>query len=279
MEVKQFLFTVNRKKGAIFLIIVIFLVTTAIFTFSQPLKYEANSKLLLVQNFGSAVDPYTASKSNEYLSDILASVTTSDYFFRDVMNAGFNIDQSYFPERADKKIKMWQKTVSAKSINDTGIIAISVYHPDKYQLEQIARAVNYVLKTKNSQYHGGGDRVSVKTIDEPIISNWPTKPNVFLNFGLAMILGLVFGLNYVYLFPEIKQSSEFWPSVKKSKEARLEKNDLLAVAEVVKKTLDDYNHISQHVDVQKTSIGYENEARETIHKDYRGSGDMKNIFG
>lgn len=263
---------------------VIFLAVTAVFTFIQPLKYEADSKLIVVQNLGGTiVDQYTASKSNEYLSSILAKVVSSENFFNDVMVSGFNIDKNYFSERSDEKMKMWEKTVYAGVISDTGIITISVFHPDKYQLGQIARAVNYILKTKNGQYHGGGDGVNVKIINEPIISNWPTKPNFILNFGMALVLGLIVGFNYVYLFPETNNDVGLWPSFfKKSKEAGTTDEDLDRIAGIIANGRNNYDEKISSVHPENIGGGYADEAidmDDNEDEDISKRGDMKNILG
>lgn len=217
MEIGDFLQLIRRKKQTIFSIVLVFLFFSLILNVIQPLKYESKSNLLVLQDLSSNFDPYSASKSNEYLSNILAKVTASEVFFGEVLNAGFNIDADYFSDSIDKKLKTWKQTVSAAAVNDTGIIAISIYHPDQYQAEQIARAVNYTLKTKNSQFHGGGDNVTVKIIDEPIVSKWPVKPNLPLNAVLALVLGFISALLYVYAFPDEKYNLRMLPGFKKKK--------------------------------------------------------------
>jgi capsular polysaccharide biosynthesis protein len=214
MELINFLRLIKAKKQTIISITAIFFALTLVITFIQPLKYGSESQILVVQDYGVGIDPYVAAKSNDYLSNILAQVVTSNSFFEEVLNSGFNIDKNYFPERADKRLKTWSETVSAKALNDTGIISINVYHTDKYQTEQIARAINYVLKTKNSMYHGGGNKVNVMTINEPIVSNWPIKPNIILNTLLGVILGLITSLYYIYLFPESQYNFSLMPKKK-----------------------------------------------------------------
>lgn len=202
----------------------LFLVAGLLVTVAQPFEYGAKSKLLLVQSNVAGVDPYVISKSNGYLSDVLANVVSSNSFFSDVMNSGYHIDQGYFSGREDKIMEKWAETVDAKAINDTGIILINVYHPDRYQADQIAEAVNYILKTKNNQYHGADD-VSIKVIDQPIVSSWPVKPNIFLNLGLALALGLVFSLSFIYLFPKSEFSfkrPKFFPRFQGRKVKALE---------------------------------------------------------
>lgn len=212
MELKDFLTLIGKKKGTILSVVILFILASAIFTAIQPFKYGTKSKLLVVQSYDGIVDPYVASKSNEYLSNILASVVNSDSFFFQVLNSGYRVEQNYFPTRPDKRLKEWNKTVSADAINDTGIIVVNVYHKDKYQAGQIAEAVNYILKTKNNFYHGGGDKVSVKVIDPPVISRFPVRPNIILNLSLAFALGLIFSLCYIYLLPEGKYNLRLWPA-------------------------------------------------------------------
>jgi capsular polysaccharide biosynthesis protein len=214
MELINFLRLIKAKKQTILSITAIFFALTMVITFIQPLKYGSESQILVVQDYGAGVDPYVAAKSNDYLSNILAQVVTSNSFFEEVLSSGFNIDKNYFPERADKRLKKWGETVSAKALNDTGIISLNVYHTNQYQTEQIARAVNYVLKTKNSKYHGAGNRVNVMTINEPIVSNWPIEPNVILNTLLGIILGLITSLYYIYLFPEKQYDFSLMPKKK-----------------------------------------------------------------
>ncbi|OGF20899.1 hypothetical protein A2Y83_02635 [Candidatus Falkowbacteria bacterium RBG_13_39_14] len=92
--------------------------------------------------------------------------------------------------------------ISAKSISDTGILEIGIYHEDGSQAEQIANAATYILRTKHNLYHGAGDKVSVKIIDKPITTNWPAKPNIIVNLILAVIFGLIMGVAFIYYYPD-----------------------------------------------------------------------------
>lgn len=219
MELNDFINLVKNRKQTILAIVLLFLLITAILTGIQPLKYGSTSKVLVIQNFDLNVDPYAISKSNEYLSNILANVTTSNSFYNNIFTSGYYIDKNYFSKNNNIKdeMKKWRKTVQAKAIGDTGIIEINVYHPNKEQLNQIALAVNYVLQTKHEQYHGMGNNVIIKIIDKPIISNWPVKPNIPLNLALAIIVGLIISFSYIYLFPEEKFRLKLWPNQNRKK--------------------------------------------------------------
>lgn len=203
MELQNFLQLVQRKRKIIFGIVALFLIVAAVAVAFQPFKYSSQSQLLVIQERqGMVVDAYTASKSSEHLSRVLASVVTSNSFFTKVITTSPSISTDYFGSTPKDQIKEWGKTVSAKHVNDTGIIAITVYHPNQTEAEKIAAAVNYVLMTQHSAYDGGGDTVKVRLIDQPVTSKYPVQPNVVLIGSLALILGLITSLIYVYLFAD-----------------------------------------------------------------------------
>lgn len=201
MDLNVFLKLLKKRQKTIWSFIIIFLIISLIFTFIQPLKYSSKSKLLVIQS-ASGADPYTVSKSNEYLGNLFSQVVYSSSFLDMVTNSQFNIQKDYFSNSSAKRMKIWEKTVSARSQGDTGIVSVVVYHPDPYQAEQISLAINDVLINKNFNYQGLGDLVKVNVIDQPIISNYPVKPNVILNTLLAIFGGLIFSLFYLYFLPE-----------------------------------------------------------------------------
>lgn len=215
-ELKDFFNLIKRKKQTIMSVILVFLVVAMIISFAQPLKYNSESRLLVVQNFPEETDPYAISKSNEYLTSILSKVISSNLFYEDIMDSGFLINKDYFSKNKNtkKEMKNWRKTVYAKPISDSGIIDIKVYHQNKEQLAQIANAINFILKSKHNLYHGAGNNITIKIIDKPIISTWPTKPNVLLNVFVAFIFALILSLSYIYLFPEKKYDIRLWPKKK-----------------------------------------------------------------
>jgi capsular polysaccharide biosynthesis protein len=223
MNLSYFWQLIKSKQAVIGIFVLAFFVLGVGLTLVQPLKYSSSLRLLVVQDASSvAGDSYTLARSNEYLSDVLSKVTYSTSFYGRVMSAGFNIDVPYFGNTTKKISKNWNKTIEVKKINNTGIISITAYHTKADQAEKIARGVGYVLITQNNNYHGLGDKVSLKLLDEPITSSWPVKPNLLLNAIMSLFLGLVFGLAYIYLsgdendevaftdsFGEPKQSEEW----------------------------------------------------------------------
>lgn len=210
---------IRRKIQTIFIFVLLFMAIALILTLVQPLKYESRSKILVIQSFPEGTDPYAASRSNKYLSMVLAEVVKSDSFYNEVLNSGFEIDKNYFKKTgflATSEFKAWEETVSARSVDDTGTIEIFTYHTDKHQASQIAKAVNYIFKTRNQNYHGAGDKVSIKSINDPQVSSFPVKPNIIVNLGLAIIFGLVFSFAYIYLYPDANHDIRLIPEANRS---------------------------------------------------------------
>ena len=208
MELKDFLNLISRKKATIIYLVLLFLVVSLIITFSQPLKYGSESKLLVVQKYNT-YDVYATAKSNEYVSNILSSVISSYSFYNEVVASDSAIDRGYFKGDNSKQIRLWEKTASAKAVSDSGVLEISVYHPDSRQAYEISRKINEIIKEKHMNYHGLGDRIDIVIIDEPIVSKFPVKPNIFINIVISIILGLIFSLGYIYVLPDEKYSIRF----------------------------------------------------------------------
>jgi uncharacterized protein involved in exopolysaccharide biosynthesis len=212
----------------------------------------------------------------------LASIVTSESFFYEALGSGYRIDQNYFSARPDKRLKEWGKTVSADAINDTGIISVNVFHKDKYQAAQIAEAVNYILKTKNGLYHGGGDKVSVKVIDPPIVSRFPVKPNIILNLSLAFALGLIFSLCYIYLLPEEKYDMRMLPKWRTLKKGNNNKEEAGAlnrpygqIGAIEEGAIREKNFLSDMAAAERIK---EMDLEQDDEFDIAKRGDIRNIF-
>jgi capsular polysaccharide biosynthesis protein len=168
-------------------------------SFTQKLKYSSTVRMLIIQPSSLNVDPYTAIRSAEQIGSNLAQVVYTTDFFTKVTNApNFNIDPTYFPDNDAKRRKLWSQTVSVKVENGTGLLNITVYHPDKDQATAIAQAIAYVMTNYGASYVGGTG-LEIKLVDEPLVSNFPVKPNLPVNGFTGLVLGALFGAVYVIL--------------------------------------------------------------------------------
>jgi len=192
-------YLIKAKKGLIVLVTLAFIVAGLGLTLSQSLKYTSSLRLLVVQTAGVSTDAYALSKANEYLGQVLAKVSYSNIFFAKVLTSDNTINSNYFGVSAKERIKKWNKSIEAKGVKETGIISIKAYHTDRDQAERLAKAVALTIMTQHGNYHGQGDRVAIRLLDEPITSTYPDQPNVLVNFLISLVAGLIFAVAYVYL--------------------------------------------------------------------------------
>ncbi|OGL95845.1 hypothetical protein A2348_00335 [Candidatus Uhrbacteria bacterium RIFOXYB12_FULL_58_10] len=174
------------------------LVLSLIVSFVQPLKYSSTVRLLVLQDIGTSVDAYTASRSEERIAENLSNLVYTTTFFDAVINAGFSIDGKYFSEQDAKRRREWSRTVDTTVARGSGLMTVSAYHQDVAQAEQFARAVAFVL-TQNASEYTSGSNVEVKVIDSPLNSRWPVKPNIPANAVAGIVLGGLVGAAFVLL--------------------------------------------------------------------------------
>jgi len=197
----------------ILLIAVLVMVIGLVFSIVVPAKYKSTTQILVTQNYGANTDIYAAAKFTEYLSNLLNEVIYSDSFYNQVMTSGFSIVND-FDQRAEKRKKQWENIVQSKVLSDTGIIVINVYHPNRNQADELSRAIAFIMTDKSGMYHGAGDQVSVRVIDGPVTTLKTVKPNITLNVLASLILGLILGGLFVYLFPGLTEGYQFKPGSK-----------------------------------------------------------------
>lgn len=210
MELQEMTTFLKRKWQTVVLFMLVFATLAFVFSVVQPQRYRSEQRFLVVSAYAEDVDPYAATRSTEYLTNLLSEIMYSQNFLSEVMDSGYALDQSIFPEDARKKKKAWAKSLKTRVFGDTGILDITVYHKDRFVTEQLALAVGAVLRTEHAQYHSRGGAVTIQTIDQPITSLRPVEPNILLNTVAGLALGILAGLAFIYLFPdkEFKFSSK-----------------------------------------------------------------------
>lgn len=217
MDIRDFVSLISRKRQTLVSVIFLFVFITFCLIFIQQPKYSSEARIMIVQEFPKGIDPYTMARSNEYLSSILAKVIPSNTIFSEVIKSGFNVDTSYLGSGTKEQIRNWQKTVSAKAIDDTGIIEIKVYNSKKNQAEAILRSINYIITEEYAKYISNDNNLKIRILDQPYTSNYPVKPNILLNLGISFVLSLITGLSFIYLFPDEKYNFRLMPKIRTNK--------------------------------------------------------------
>jgi capsular polysaccharide biosynthesis protein len=200
----EFLQTIKDKWQTVLVITV--LVSAVVFSISAFLKpqYGSEVSILVIQRQpNDKVDAFSAAKSAEYLSDILAKVAYSESFIQNVLDSPYNAEID-FPLGDENKKEYWKKMVDIDQVNNTGIIKVTVYDQDRVNAEKIAEAISWAYIIRGHQYHGGGERVEIEKIDGPITPMNPSKPNLLANTLLGVILGLIGSVMVIYFFDDFE---------------------------------------------------------------------------
>lgn len=213
MEFNEFINLLRKKKQTVFTIMLVSIMFVIVFSLAQTMKYSVKSRLLVVQNSAGA-DTYTLSKSNEYLGNLFAEIVYSSSFYDQVVGSNLEIDKNYFSGSYNQQIRKWKKTVETKAESDTGIINISVYHPNVSEAKKISLAINNILISNNQNYQGG-QNVKINIIDQPLSSAYPAKPDILFNALMAAAISFFFSIFYIYVFPEEKYNIYLFGKKKK----------------------------------------------------------------
>lgn len=185
------------------------LVLALVMTIVQPLKYRATTRLLIIQRATYTFDTYNALKAAERVAENLTSIVYTTDFYNQVMAAPVSFDRGVFNVNETKRRKLWKKMVSATITRGTGFLTVSAYHTNPQEAEKISGAVASVLSKNGSDYVGGGD-IQVKTVDSPLVSKYPVKPNILVNAISGLVLGFIFGVLYAAGLARFRQGKGFY---------------------------------------------------------------------
>lgn len=160
-----------------------------------PIKYAAEARVLVTPHAIAGVDAYTSSKAAERIAQNLAEIVNTSEFFTRVVSVSVGVDASYFPKDELGRRKLWQESVEASSVYNTGILRVVTYHPEKTQAEALATAVTYVLTQSGNDF--AVSSADFRLIDRAVASKYPKKPN-FPALGVGgFLIGTAASLLYL----------------------------------------------------------------------------------
>lgn len=198
MQTEQLFSRKNIKTIAMFTLI--FIAIGLILSLLQTPKYQSSVRMLVVFN-QEGVDPYTATRTNDYITGVLGEVVYSDSFMEAVFKSGFALkDDLGTTQRL--RTKNWRKMVKTTVQENKGIIAINVLHSDRNQADQFARAIATTLVNKHQMYHGLDDKITIRVIDNPVVPDRWAEPNILRNVLIGLFAGFIISLTIVVIFPQ-----------------------------------------------------------------------------
>lgn len=188
----------SSRKRLIIIITVIVAVVALGLSFIQPLKYSAEVRLLVTQRSSFNLDPYTAIRSTELISEHLARLVSTSSFLDRILESGYKIDKDYFAVKTEQgRRRLWSRTIDASAGRGTGLLNITAYHPKKDQAMTIVAAVSFLLSTQGGEYVGRD--INIRLVDAPLVSRFPVVSNILLNGLGGLCLGLVIGSGWVWV--------------------------------------------------------------------------------
>ncbi len=178
----------RRYKLIIFVGILVAMLSLIVSLFF-PREYRADAQVLIISKSRYGVDPYTVVKSAERIGENLVQIVKTDDFYKKVLEQpGFDLDKTKFEKLTErKKRKEWQEAVKTSVVYGTGVLNISAYHIDPAQAKEYAGATASAMASQGWQYVGGD--VTIKVVNEPVVTRFPARPNLFTNMILGFLVG------------------------------------------------------------------------------------------
>lgn len=193
----NFLSYLSKKKSIIVYCILIVLIPAIVLSLIKPLEYSSTVSVLIIQKINPNLDAYTAARAAEKLGQNLAEIIYTTSFFDKVRSSNFNLDINW-PDNEKARRKLWQDKISARALPDTSILEITAYDTDPTKAEKLAQAVAFILVSEGKEYHGGGEDIVIKNVDSSLTSDFPVRPNLFLNLISGLFFGIFIGVFIVF---------------------------------------------------------------------------------
>ncbi len=189
---------------------VVALALAGLYIVVAPKDYRGKVILLVIQKYDQFSDALSASRAADRLTQTLASASSTSLFFQQVEASGLSLGAWPLDEVARQKI--WQRDVVMETVPDVSMIVVKTFRPSQVEALNLAQAVAQTLVEKGSLYHGGGDSVSIRIVDEPQVSRSFARPDILLTLFFGFILGVVaLALYYLvqYFFGHSKLATNF----------------------------------------------------------------------
>lgn len=250
------------------------MVLALVISILQPFEYSATTQMLIIQKQEGNLDAYTATKSAEKIGKNLSSIVYTSSFYNQVIESAEEINAK-FPQDSRERRKQWKENVKVSVIPETGILEIDVYDTDRNFAANLVKTVAYTLVDKGAEYHGGGQDVEIKIVDDVFVSKYPARPNVIVNSVLAIILGLVFGSVFVILKESRKENKQMQlvveqvgqPKIKEKKDLKSKKSK----SKIIYKNAKVKQLVPQEVVLTVAPEGSKNKSEKAVKQEIKQS--------
>jgi polysaccharide biosynthesis transport protein len=188
VELGEYLEVLRRRWLSVLIIALTTLALASAITLVMPRKYTATTRLFIAVTGESVTDLAQGSNFAEKQMASYAEVATSPLVLAPVIaQLGLRTTPKELAESVEATVPV-----------NTVVLEIAATDPDPTRAAQIANAVGEQLKTAASdlspQKSDGTEPVQATTIAAAEVPDRPSFPNVLLNLGIGLIVGLLLGL-------------------------------------------------------------------------------------
>jgi len=191
LKIKFMLHLLRKHLKIIIVWGVIFAMLSLVVSLLFPSQYSASSQVLIITRDKTGVDPYTQIKSSERIGENLAQVMKTTDFYNKVMeNTNVVFDKTRWQNLSDRdQRKNWKKDVQGSMVYGTGLLNITVYSGNQDDARAFSDAVTQTVTTRGWEYIGGD--VTVKPVNNALVSRLPDRPNYLANTIIGFVLGVL----------------------------------------------------------------------------------------
>jgi len=158
-------------------------------SFLLPRQYSAGTSVLIITRDRGATDPYTQLKGAERVGENLSQIMKTVDFYNKVMASGLEFDRTAWQKLTERKQrKQWEKDVNASMVYNSSLLQITVYAATKDNARALALAVTETLTKQGWEYVGSD--IVIKSVNSPLVSTLPVRPNILLNALIGLIIGV-----------------------------------------------------------------------------------------
>ncbi|PID52772.1 MAG: hypothetical protein CR972_00245 [Candidatus Moraniibacteriota bacterium] len=192
------------KKEAGTILIAMIAIATVLFFISAFMtsKYHAEIKVLIVQkNYVIEEDFYNSNRMSNYVGKVFSRVIYTDAFLNQVLQSPLNIRKTFSMDSRERK-KEWGEMVSVDRLGDVGIVRVSVFDVEEDVAVNTAKAIAWAMSKKKNEYFSDAENLDIRIIDEPIVHDIKTRPNIYVNTIFGLLIGLVGSIGYIFFLKD-----------------------------------------------------------------------------
>ena len=172
----------------------------------QPFLYRSDFSVLFIQDNKEAGNAFDSVKNADNMTLYFQKIIKTEDFFNYVMKTDFGISEKDFSDNVLKKRQEWANMTKMNSINNSGILNISVFFNSKNGVDQYSKAIISVLTNDLQNFYANNSNLRIRVLENPVTTNRPVTPRIFLYGIFGIVVGIIGG--EIKIFVDLKKKEE-----------------------------------------------------------------------